>query len=258
MILIERPKLGLRPSDPVKLVRTLKLAHYLVGASGGAFAEFIPPSFDWFLGVPDFMDMNDRIGDCVVAGMAKMVRSWTANVPGGVAATITDAMILDVYRKGAGYNPADPSTDQGWDMLSGLSYWQRYGIGGHKIGVYAAINPAHPYMMKAATFLFGGTYTAFDLPNSIWAQMDAGKPWDVVEDDGGSAGGHCVTIQKINAKGNPCCRTWGAEQEMTWPFVFKYCFEAYAAISNEYLSGGRTIAGLDVDRLTKDLTLVKA
>lgn len=258
MILIERPKLGLRPSDPAKLVRTLKLSHYLVGANGGAFSEFIPPAFDWFAGVPDFMDMNDRIGDCVVAGMAKMVRSWTANVPGGVTANITDAMILDVYKKGAGYNPADPSTDQGWDMLSGLSYWQRNGIGGHKIKAYAAINPVHRYMMQAGMLLFGGIYTAFSLPNSIWAQMDAGRPWDVEEDDGGPAGGHCVTIQRINQRGNPCCRTWGAEQEMTWPFVFKYCFEAYAAMSEEYFRDGRTIIGLDMDRLTKDLAAVKA
>jgi hypothetical protein len=45
---------------------------------------------------------------------------------------------------------------------------------------------------------------------------------------------------------------------MTWPFVFKYCGEAYACISNEYLVGGRTIAGLDIDRLTSDLAAVKA
>jgi hypothetical protein len=256
MSLIVRPKLGLNPSDPKNLVRTLKLSHYLVGANGGAFAEFIPSAFDWFAGVPDYMDLNDRIGDCVVATQAKMVRSWTANV--GKAVTITDAMIRDEYMDGAGYNPDDPTTDRGWDMLSGLSYWQRIGIGGHKIGAYAAINPRHRYMMQAGAFLFGGIYTAFELPNSIWNQMDAGLPWDVEADDGGPAGGHCVTIQRINHKGNPCCRTWGAEQEMTWPFVFKYCVEAYAAISNEYFYGGVTIAGLDITRLTADLTAVKA
>jgi hypothetical protein len=240
---------------PSKLCRTLKLEHY----AADAMTEFVPPAFDWAIGVPDFMDLNDRLGDCVVAGMAKTVRSWVANLPTGPQlVTITDDQILDVYKKGAGYNPADPSTDQGWDLLSALSYWQRIGIAGHKIGAYAAVNPAQKAMPRAALFLFGGLYVAFDLPASIWDQMDAGKPWDVVSNDGGSIGGHCVTIQGIAPNGNLICLTWGQRQEITWAFFAKYCFEAYAIISQEYLSGGLTVSGLDIARLTKDLALVKA
>jgi hypothetical protein len=245
-------KLGAKPAIPAKLCRTLKLEHYATAA----FAEFVPPEFDWMLDVPDYGDLNDEYGDCVVAAQAKMVRSWTANAT-GVAATITNAQIMEVYMNGAGYIPGRPDTDRGWDLISGLTYWQKIGIGGHRIGAYAALNPLHPRMIRAATYLFGGTYTAFDLPNSIWDQTDAGKPWDVVANDGGPAGGHCVTIQAVAANGNPVCRTWGKPQVMTWPFVFKYCTEAYAAIATDYLNGGRTIAGLDVAKLTADLALVR-
>jgi hypothetical protein len=248
-------KLGAKPAIPTKLCRALKLEHYVATK----MTQYVPPWFRWDEGVPDSVDLNNSLGDCVVAAQAKMIRSWTANASGGKSiATITDDDILDVYKKGAGYDPADPSTDQGWDLLSALSYWQRIGIAGHKIGAYAAVNPQHHHMMRSAMYLFGGVYTAFDLPNSIWAQMDAGKPWDIDPDNRGSAGGHCVTIQAVATNNTPICLTWGKRQAMTWRFVDKYCTEAYAIISADYLTGGKTLAGLDVEKLKADLVSVQA
>jgi hypothetical protein len=245
---------GANPAKPEKLAKVLKLENYATQE----FTEFVPPGFDWMMCVPDSVDLNNSLGDCVVAAMAKMERSWTANLSlGRSIATVTDADILSVYEKGAGYNPADPSTDQGWDLLSALSYWQRTGIAGRKIGAYAAINPKHHYMVRAAIYLFGGIYTAFDLPNSIWDQMYP-KLWDVLANDGGFAGGHCVTFQGVSKAGNPICRTWGEPQEMTWAFFDKYCTEVYCIQSPDYIANNMTIAGVDLATWTADMTALKA
>lgn len=241
-------KLGALPAIPEKQARSLKLAHYL---DLSQLTEFIPPEFDWFQGVPDYVDINDRLGDCVVAAEAKHERSWTQNAT-GTACTVRDADILDVYMKGAGYNPNNPATDRGWDLLSALSYWQRIGIAGLKIGAYAAINPRHHMMVRAATYLFGGIYIALELPTSAQSE----DVWSSTSDTPGSWGGHCVTIQAI-LNDQPVCRTWGYAQPMTWDFLDRYCSEAYAIISPDYLNGGKTVAGLDIAALNGDLQLVR-
>jgi hypothetical protein len=243
--------LGCNKSDPKKLAKELRLAHYL---DASVLTEFIPPVIKQYQGVPQFMDLNDTLGDCVVACMAKMVRGWTFNAT-GTAATVTNQDILTVYEKGAGYNPNDPSTDQGWDLISQLAWWQKTGIAGHKIGAYASINPLHHFMVRAAVYLFGGIDVAFDVPRSINGQTI----WDVVSNDGGIEGGHCVNVQGFNAAGNILLETWGYEQEVTWAFWDKYFTEAHAIISPEMLKGTTApITGLDISGLTADLALVTA
>jgi hypothetical protein len=60
-------------------------------------------------------------------------------------------------------------------------------------------------------------------------QFNAGQPWTVVANDGGIVGGHCVYVKAFNGTG-PICKTWGADQQMTWEFWDKYFDEAYAVI----------------------------
>ena len=244
-------KLGGNPSDPKKLVTELKLAHYVDLA---AFTEFVPPEFDLFIDVPDFMDLNDNLGTCVVTEMAKQVRSWTQNAT-GVAATVTDDDIMLVY-KAAGYVPGDPSTDNGWDLISQLNYWRKTGIAGHKIAAYASVNPTHSLLMSAAAYLFGGLDIALGLPLSAQNQT----VWDAATGSKGAVsswGNHCVTVQaKLGEQ--PTVRTWGYAQPCTWAFIRKYCLEAHVAISNDALnpSMGKTPAGLDLARLTADLNIL--
>lgn len=237
-------KFGANPSPAHKLSRVLTLASYV---DQSKLTTFVPPVFDWSIDVPDSVDRNDELGCCVVAAQAKMVRSWTANSR-GKAVMITDRDIEAEYSAGAGYDPTNPFTDLGWDLLSGLSYWQRTGIAGHKIGPYTSVNPCARHMMRAATYLFGGLYVAFDLPASCESQ----RVWDRTQ-YGKSIGFHCVTIQGVDSDDHPICLTWGYRQKMTWEFVADRCFEAYAVMSDDYLQNGSTIAGLDVDRLRSDM-----
>jgi hypothetical protein len=63
-------------------------------------------------------------------------------------------------------------------------------------------------------------------------QFNAGQIWDVVPDDGGILGGHCIYIVAFNATG-PICMTWGQRQPMTWAFYDKYCDEGYGVVDDK-------------------------
>ncbi len=45
-------------------------------------------------------------------------------------------------------------------------------------------------------------------------------------------------------------------QRLTWSFWDHYCDEAYCILSTDFLSGGKTPAGFDLDALERDLRLV--
>ena len=52
--------------------------------------------------------------------------------------------------------------------------------------------------------------------------------------------------------------TWGALQVMTWSFWAAYCDEAYAILSNDYLTGKKkTPAGFSLAQLLADLADLK-
>lgn len=54
------------------------------------------------------------------------------------------------------------------------------------------------------------------------------------------------------------CRTWGALQPVTWSFWEAYCEEAYAIVSNDYLTGKKTTSqGFNLQQLQADLQDLK-
>ena len=52
--------------------------------------------------------------------------------------------------------------------------------------------------------------------------------------------------------------TWGALQVMTWGFWEAYCDEAYAIVSNDYITGKKTTSqGFSLQQLRADLADLK-
>jgi hypothetical protein len=51
--------------------------------------------------------------------------------------------------------------------------------------------------------------------------------------------------------------TWGALQTMTWSFWEAYCDEAYAILSNDYLTKEGTPQGFSMQQLQADLADLK-
>jgi hypothetical protein len=55
------------------------------------------------------------------------------------------------------------------------------------------------------------------------------------------------------------CVTWGRPKKMTWAWFEKYCSEAYALVSKDWLeSTGVSLSGFDLATLANDLKLVTA
>jgi len=169
-------KLGKKPAKVD--ARTLKLSKYLRLPAPPAPPS--PPSeVSWITHVRNWpMFMNDRIGDCVPAGAAHAVEQWTQYACGQEAA-ITDAQVLKAYEDVGGYDPDDPSTDQGCSMLDMLKYWRKAGIGGHKILAFVSVDQKNLTEVAQAIMLFGNVYAGVQLPLSAqgadkWTVADGG------------------------------------------------------------------------------------
>lgn len=242
-------KLGLRPLTTDR--RDLKLARYLTSALPAP-----PAHVAWQQHVADFpMLLNDRIGDCVIAGMLHQQQVWAAAADNPTF-TPTDAQALAMYRAITGYNPSDPSTDQGTDPRDALRYWQNTGAAGHKIVAYASVKPTDHPTVKTAINLFGGLGVCLNLP--AYAETEHGK-WLLKHGAGsapGSWGGHWVCATGYDRHGIQLI-TWGEIWTLTWGFLDRYCDGLFAAISPDWMNAiGRTPTGLNLAALRADLAAI--
>jgi len=252
-----RLPLGGRPKLEDARGRTLQLSTYV------APSAIAPNGLDLTRGETEFGAMlNNELGCCGIAAPGHIVQLATLN-SGGIMVTVTDADILKAYEDVGGYVPGDPSTDNGTYMLDVLKYWRKTGIGGHQILAFAEFDPADERMRRYANTVFGSTLMAIALPKTAQRQ----SVWDLVSTTGDGApaswGRHAVCDAEFgmdpDREHDGQLVTWGQLQPYTMPFRRTYCYEAYAVVTNDWLNSvGRTITGLDVDRLLGDLELVTA
>lgn len=232
-----------RKNDP----RTLILGKYLRLEDLPA----VPDAHDWSPAVASWpMYGNDKLGDCTCAAAGHMVEGWTANA--GAAVVPADDAVEGLYW-------ATGSADTGRFELDVLNYWRTEGLGTDKILVYAAVNPQSQLEVKTSIYLFGGLYIGVALPLTAQGQ----KVWDVVGDgqSGASApnswGGHAVNIVGYDAEGVTLV-TWGGLMKATWAFLQTYCDEAYAIITQDWISAeGKAPSGIAMDELLSDLHQVE-
>jgi len=209
-----------------------------------------PAKVDWYGQITEWpMLANDRAGDCVEAEQGHHEQVLTT-YGSGQPAMFTDADAIAVYSAITGYNPDDPSTDQGTVIQDALSYWRKSGIAGHKIAAFAEVNVKDVVEVKTALSLFGPLSIGVNFPTSAMDQFNAGQPWDVVADDGGIEGGHCVCLAGYDA-GYYYVITWGAVQKVTPAWWRKYVEEAWTPISTEWINAQ---TGLDPEGV--DLSVV--
>src|ERR1700752_3103402 len=236
--------------------RTLLLASYVTPT-----LPTPPASFDLTSKVSSWGMMdNDQIGDCTCAAAGHLLMEWTANA-GKKMFTPTDKQIVAAYSGITGYNPATGANDNGAVEIDVLNYWRQSGVAGHKIGAYVALEPANHTHIMDSVYIFAGCYIGLQLP--ISAQVQNHQPWSVspggATGDGkpGSWGGHAVPVVAYDARGVTVV-TWGALQTMTWSFWKAYCEEAYAILSNDYLTKKKqSPAGFNMQQMQTDLADLK-
>ena len=224
--------------------RTLRLARYLTPSLPPP-----PPKVTNSQGVADWgMMLNDRFGDCTIAGVAHAIQVWTLSA--GNEITAPDATVLQYYEKWDGYDPNTPDSDHGGVELDVLNQWRKDGFCGHKLQAYADTDPQDTLHVRQAIALFGGLYIGLLLPVSAQSQ----DVWDVdtsSKGQPGSWGGHCVFVPDYDADGLTCI-TWGQLKKMTWGFWGTYCDEAHALLSPEW----QPPKGFDMAALETDLEQV--
>lgn len=238
--------------------RTLLLASYV---STGLPVP--PQDFDLTTKIKAWGMMdNDQIGDCTCAAAGHLIMEWTANA-GKKMVTPTDKQVVAAYSAITGYNPATGANDNGANEIDVLNYWRQSGIASHKIGAYVALEPSNHQHVMDSVYVFGGCYIGLQLPTSAQSQTQNHQPWSVPpggpNGDGkpGSWGGHAVPVMAYDARGLTVV-TWGALQTMTWSFWEAYCDEAYAILTNDYLTGKKqTPQGFSITQLQADLSDLK-
>jgi hypothetical protein len=252
MVTTQAAQVKLGKLEPRLDLRTLALARYVdreVLPAPPAELDFSRPVLEW----P--MYGNDRIGDCTTAAAAHMIEAWTA-ASGGRSVEVPERAVLDAFDA---VKVVDPATgEEGAVELDVLRFWRASGIGSHRIGAFARVGLGDLDLVRTAAFLFGGLYIGLQLPLRVQEQ----DTWDWTgrldgPDTPGSWGGHAVNIVGYD-DGGLTAVTWGRLQRLTWAFWGRYCDEAFCIISVDFLAGGRTPAGFDLDALEQDLRLVTA
>ena len=208
---------------------------------------------------------NDTLGCCTSSGAGHILDALRVNAGNG-GRMVTEADAIAFYSKSTGYNPADPSTDQGGDEIAVLNTWRDKGYfpdGSGKITAYTTVNGANVREVKAAIWLFENVYFGVELPDA-WTQNEPsenGFIWDVAG-DANPASGHCFCGLGYNTVG-VIIDTWGLIGTMTWAAVAKYATaplhgELYTVFSEEEIAKASTKApsGFDDAQLLTDIKAI--
>ena len=248
---ISNLKLGKREA-----VRPAGLPHLMTYTTTGFPKP--PPTFGTLSvlqAIPWGMDGNDSLRDCVIAGVDHVIARENA-------IEHTNDARPDLATIEAQYRYFSPN-DEGCVIAHVLQTWRSKGLfhhmpaGPNQISQYAPFNHQSQTELKQVIAYLGNAYLGIACPQSAQQQFakqaQTGKlvPWTVVN---GSPidGGHCIVAVGYTAEGLLCV-TWGGVVLVTWPFVTKYCDEAWAVLTREIVENGADTFGIKTAKLHADL-----
>lgn len=222
--MIREYRFGKKPARIDK--RTLPFKRLIMGLPD------IPETFDLdtYRNIPARMMCNDRYGNCVIVGRANHTLRFEFAEQGKII-NITDKEVLREYFKEGGANCLNKYPDRGLVMLDSLNQWRQAGwiADGRLYNIYAFAGiDITQYYLRAAMFLLNGINIGLSLPDNYATDI-----WDDTSLPPNINNGHCVYIPPIADNEGLFCITWGMRKRMSWPFVLKYCDEAYAIVDNK-------------------------
>jgi hypothetical protein len=242
-------QLGLKP---VQAQPRLKLVDYLKRAPK---LPTPPAVFGHADLVAPHMFMNDKIGDCAIAGSIEEVR--LLNAERKVTVPFSDETAVANYSAITGYNPADPSTDQGTDVHDLYQYRKNTGIvddagNHHKIVAYVGLTPGNFHDLVQALYLFTTVGIGINVPDYAEQQFEAGGPWEPEPGYHKLVGGHYIPAVARNGR-TVDVFTWGGKIAMTDTFYKAFNTVSVVSFTEEMLIGDKTIDGFDREKLLADL-----
>jgi hypothetical protein len=217
-----------------------------------SFGADLPVAADYASKVPEWpMYGNDRYGDCVWASIGHSIQTLTEYGNQQYTAP-AEAALLKGYTDVTGFNPNDPSTDNGTVIADALSYWQKTGVGADKILAYAFVSKS-PTNYYDAIDLFGFIHVGINFPRYAMDRFNQGRDWTPAGpgEDAAIEGGHAIHIAGYDSNSNTfLVVTWGRLIHATWDFLSAYADEAWVVITQDWISkNGTTPTGLDLHGL---------
>lgn len=189
------------------------------------------------------MALNDRVGDCVVAGHIHLTQAVDSE-NGGTYALPNNSEIQTEYFNLTG------GVDSGLAEATFLQTAQAAPVLGSQIDTFGVLDHTNVDEIKSAIYTFGGAFLGVALPQS--AQNQFPGTWSVVP---GSpvVGGHCIVAIGYDAS-FVYIVTWGQVIRCTWEWFTTYVDEAYAIIYTEEVQKNRgPLKQLDIARLRADI-----
>jgi len=239
-------KLGLDLRKP----RAFKLAPF--SNYGKASSIAFPPVLAWERPIDWSMLGNDAVGNCVIAKTLHQIMGWFADAHAGSPVTFTAQQAIDLYSAVTGYNPNDPTTDQGTDPLAMLQYWQTTGVYGHKIEGGVSLDISNLDALKAAVYIFGSIEFDINVPAYVM-NVPAGGSWSNTGGDQSILGGHSIAAVGYGRQGFRIV-SWGTTYTADFNFWSQFLIGATAAVSEDWIKkSGRSPSGVDMNGLLADL-----
>lgn len=224
----------------------------------------LPPAVDYGAALPSWLSMygNDLLGDCTCAAVYHAIQTWTGNANPPID-TEPDRNAILLYELSCGYNPQDPSTDEGGIEQDVLSYWFNSGVPqGHdgqsrqKLAAFVEIDQRSLENVKTAIFEGGVVYIGFLVP----ASFDFAPVWSYdPAADNTITDGHAVVLTGYNdASRLFTLISWGLKYQMSYDFFEKFTDEAYLLASSEWVEKtGKTPAGMSLEELEAQMEALR-
>ena len=202
------------------------------------------------------MFLNDRLGDCAIAGSIEEVR--LANALRGVTVNFTDETAAENYTAITGYDPDDPSTDAGTDVHQLYAYRKSTGIVDadgqyHKVIAYAGLTVGDFDELLVALSLFDMVGIGIEVPDYAQEQFSAGQPWHLEPGPQNIEGGHYIPVVGATDVNTAQLYTWGGVGGITAPFYNAHNIVAVVALTQELFTADKSPEGIDFERLQADL-----
>ena len=108
-------------------------------------------------------------------------------------------------------------------------------MAGVKINAFDEVNVSSLSEIQTACAELGPLSAGVNLPAIAQQQFGDGQPWDVVANDGGIEGGHCIVLCGYDAE-YLYFVTWGQVQKATYAWWAKYGEEIWCVVSADWVS----------------------